>query len=302
MRLHRRVGRPLFGQRITDKAYASLHEAFTPAPIITPATLTVDMAHAMPLAASPILSSHGVAILENLIAPELADAARGEADKMTNMLDAALAEGGDAGERGGIAWQVDSARLRNQTAIVAAGQPIANIRSRNRDTINGGVVDFYFIDQAAERLGWQNLAACCAALRTPALAELIAAVSSARLTHINLLRNDSVRTTRGLHVDNLDNSYKIFLYLSDVPTLGDGPYAYVPGSHRRQDLLRREARLNALTGRNVTDAHSFEGHAMALPVAKGTAIVSCQSGVHRGLPQRAGASRSVLVAHFRPGP
>lgn len=298
VRLHHHVSRPLVGRLVPKTAYEPIRDGFTP-PDITAETLTLDMNHATPIEGSPILSSHGAVVLKNLVAPGLVDAARNEADLLTEQLATALAGPGDHGDRDGIAWQVGSARLRNQHAILAAGQPIANIRSRSRDAINGGVVDFYFIDKAAKQHGWKNLAACCAALQAPDLLELVAAVSRARYAHVNMLRNDSVHVTRGLHVDNLRGSYKIFLYLGDVPTLDDGPFAYVPGSHRRLDLLRREVRLNALTGRSQTDVHSFDGYALPLPVEKGTAIVSCQTGVHRGMPQRAGASRTVVVAHFR---
>jgi hypothetical protein len=127
---------------------------------------------------------------------------------------------------------------------------------------------------------------------------LVAAVSDARPTQINLLHNGSVTNTRGLHVDSLNGNYKAFLYLGDVRA-EDGPYAYVPGSHNRADLLRREARLNSLLGRAETDSHAFDDLALSFPVPRSTLIVSCQSGVHRGLPQKPGASRSVLVANFR---
>ena len=105
--------------------------------------------------------------------------------------------------------------------------------------------------------------------------------------------------TRGLHVDNLHRYYKAFLYLSDVRTAGDGPYAYVPGTHRRPDLLRREARLNSLIGRHEADSFAFEGMEIPILAPKGSIILSCQSGVHRGLPQTWGASRTVLVGNYR---
>ena len=79
----------------------------------------------------------------------------------------------------------------------------------------------------------------------------------------------------------------------------DGPYAYVPGSHRRPDLLKREARLNSLNGRPETNSYAFEGREVSFLVEKGTVIISCQSGVHRGMPQREGASRTVLVGNYR---
>jgi hypothetical protein len=166
--------------------------------------------------------------------------------------------------------------------------------------MNGGVIDIFAIDKAARENGWQALERCSALLQSGAIAGTIAAVSPARPARINMLRSDSVTVTRGLHVDNLARSYKAFLYLDDV-RMQDGPYAYVPGTHRRMDLLRREARLNSLCGRTDTDALSFTGLELPLPVTKGTVIVSCQSGVHRGMPQETGASRTVLIASYWPG-
>ena len=154
----------------------------------------------------------------------------------------------------------------------------------------------------ARALTVRDLTADVSQISTAALSDctaaLVATVSDARPAQINLLHNSSVTNTRGLHVDNLDGNYKAFLYLGDVRA-EDGPYAYVPGSHRRTDLLRREARLNSLLGHSETDSHAFEDLALSFPVPKGTLIVSCQSGVHRGLPQMPGASRNVLVANFR---
>lgn len=297
VRFNRHVGRPIVGRFLPPDAYAPIRAAFMPASV-TASDLMADLS-GRPGEAARLLSQHGVVILKRLIAPSLADAARQEADRLMEKLSLALAGSGDHGEEDGIAWQVGGARLRNQEAIVTEAEPIANIRSRSRAVTNGGVLDFYFIDKAARRHGWTRLAACCAALAAPGLGGLVASVSAARLAHVNMLRNDSITAPRGLHVDNLLGSFKIFLYLSDVMELGDGPYAYVPGSHRRHDLLRREERLNALTGRAVNDATSFEGRALPLLVERGDAVVSCQSGVHRGMPQRPGASRTVLVAHFR---
>jgi hypothetical protein len=182
---------------------------------------------------------------------------------------------------------------------LAQGRPLANLRSRERGTINGGLIDFFYLDQAARENGWNALSACCGVLRGPPLAQIIAAVSPATPRQINMLRNDSITVTRGLHIDNLNGSYKAFLYLSDVRGKKDGPYAYVPGSHRRSDLLKREARLNSLKGRPETNSYAFEGREISFPVERGAVIISCQSGVHRGMPQQQGASRTVLVGNYR---
>lgn len=291
----------MLGQFVTDESYDAIRDRLGPTNV-TAAALTVDagfpFSREKMATARTILDRHGVVILRDFIGPALADAARREADQMTEDLSHAIEGSADHGVVRGIVWQVGGALMRDHAAILAQSRPVANLRSKQRGTMNGGIIDLFFIDRAARENKWGALTACTAQMTSEAALRLIAGVSRARPAHINLLRNDSVTATRGLHIDNLTGSYKLFLYLSDVTSLEDGPYAYVPGSHRESTLLRREARLNSLCGRADSDAHSFEGHEIPLLVEKGTAILSCQSGVHRGLPQREGASRTVLVAKF----
>lgn len=296
MRINRRIARPLVGRFVGADAYAAIRNGFDAA-APEQAALIVPMGDSR---AGTILARHGVVVLERAVDAALADAARQEADALTARLHAALAGPGDQGVVDDIIWQVGGARFSNHAAIDAQDRPVANLRSRDHASMNGGVIDIFAIDKAARENGWPALTACADFLCGGAIADLIKAVSSARPKRINLLRNDGVVHTRGLHVDNLVGSYKAFLYLGDALQLSDGPYAYVPGSHGRRDLLLRQARLNSLSGRADSDAPAFEGLEMPLPVAKGSVIVSCQSGVHRGLPQRADATRTVLVASYWP--
>jgi hypothetical protein len=291
--ISRRIGRPTLGRFIDETAYGTIRQAFEPAPI-TAADLTLDTFD-VPMA-SDLLRRHGIVVLRNFIAPALADAARREAEAVATRIAEASNSSAVHGEVDGMPWQVGGSLFHDHTAMLEQKQSIANMRSRDRTTPNGGVIDIFFIAEAARIKGWLALDSCCTSMQK--ITTLVAAVSDARPAQINLLHNSSVTHTRGLHVDNLDGSYKAFLYLGDVHP-EDGPYAYVPGSPQRADLLRREARLNSLLGHAETDSHAFEDLALSFPVPKGTLIVSCQSGVHRGLPQKPGASRSVLVANFR---
>ncbi len=296
VRFNRRIARPILGRFLDANGYARIGAGFRPINV-TAADLTAQAGDTGK--AADILNRHGIVVLRDFIDPGLADAARHEADALAARLEAALAAPEDHGTVDGIVWQVDGALLRKHAAIEAQGRPWANIRSREPGAVNRGVIDFFFIDRSARENGWRALEACCDALQSPAAGEVIGRLSPARFRRANMLRSDSVTVTRGLHVDNLESSYKVFLYLSDVQGPDDGPYAYVPGSHRRLDLLRREARLNGLLGRMETDSYAFAGHEVALTARRGDAIISCQTGVHRGLPQRAGASRTVLVGNYR---
>lgn len=298
LHLSRRLA-PVLGARPAQQTYAPIRDAFAPANV-TAAGLTLDATSLDTTAhAATVLDRHGVVVLRDFLSPEAADAARAQADILARQLNTALAGPGDHGETNGVQWQVAGACFASHAAILAQGRPLANIRSRERGAVNGGIIDLFFVDAAARAKGWDALASCCARLNGGAVARIVATVSPARPAQVNLLRNESVTVTRRLHVDNLGGSYKAFLYLSDVRTMADGPYAYVPGSHRRPDLLRREARLNCLKGRSETDSFAFDGYEIPFLVEKGTLIISCQSGVHRGMPQQPGASRTVLVGNYR---
>jgi hypothetical protein len=283
----------------TEESYARIGDALAPINV-TAEDLSVERLTPKDIMrAGAILDWHGAVLLRDFVDGARIDAARHEADAIVARLHDGLAAGGNQGEADGIPWQIGGARFRDHKEILAQGRPLANLRSRDRGTMNGGVIDLFFVDQLARERGLRPLAECCECLTTGAAAQIVASVSPTRPAQVNLLRNDSIPVTRGLHFDNLRGSYKIFLYLDDVRSPDDGPYAYVPGSHRRPDLLRREARLNALCGTPESDSHAFEGREIAFLAGKGSAIVSCQSGVHRGLPQRPGASRTVLVASYR---
>jgi len=301
VRFNRRIARPLLGRFLAEPSYDSIRESFRPDDV-TIADLSLDASKLTTKdldRAAAILDWHGVVVLNGLVEPALSDAARHEADALVARVEQAVASPSDHGETGNILWQVGGALFSGHKAILAQGRPLANLRSRERGTTNGGLIDFFFLDHAARENGWNALDACCGVLKGPPLAQIIAAVSSAKPQQVNMLRNDSVTATRSLHIDNLDGSYKAFLYLSDVCGPEDGPYAYVPGSHRRLDLLKREARLNSLKGRPETNSYAFEGREISFPVERGTVIISCQSGVHRGMPQQEGASRTVLVGNYR---
>jgi hypothetical protein len=300
IRLNRRIIRPVLGRFLDGGSYDAIRAGFHPTNV-TAGQLTLDATVVTPgmlAQAAAILDWHGVVVLRNFAEATLMDAARREADGLMAPLNEALAGTGNCGRAGNISWQVGGARFKGHRAILAQGRPLANLRSRDRGTVNGGVIDLFFLDKAARENGWRALGTCCLSLQAGPVADIVAAVSSATPRQVNMLRNESVTATRGLHIDNLKGSYKAFLYLGDVG-MADGPYAYVPGSHDRRDLLRREARLNSLKGRPETDSYAFAGLEVPLPAQKGTLIRSCQSGVHRGLPQRAGASRTVLVGNYR---
>ena len=113
----------------------------------------------------------------------------------------------------------------------------------------------------------------------------------------NLYLNDSVVETLGFHIDGLELKAKSFLYLTDVESDEDGPYAYALGTHLGSSkLLAANQRYNNWFGQRWDD---FPLHGRSRRITfwgrRGDLIISIQSGAHRGLPQVRGRRRIVLV-------
>lgn len=303
MRLSRAAS-PVFGDLVGPQSYAPIRKAFTPI-ATTQAEFTLPSASLLLLTesgiaqAAAILRDYGIVVLESGLGEELLDAARSEADVLVARINAAIDVPENTGEVGNLLWQVGYEKYASYDRVAELNRPVANLRSRERGTMNGGLIDVFSVEKAAWENGWWALGACCRLLVSDTVVRIVEMMAPRTCGPCNLLRNDFVTVTRGLHVDNMRDHYKAFLYLSDVGDLGDGPYAYVPGTQRRQDLLQREARLNSLADKPISDSLAFKGYEVPVLGAKGTIIISCQSGVHRGLPQRIGASRTVLVSSFR---
>jgi len=117
----------------------------------------------------------------------------------------------------------------------------------------------------------------------------------------NLYLNSGVTSTRGLHTDGGGVKAKAFLYLTDVPTLAEGPFCYVPGSHRRPWLRWLNRLANKRQGRRRDDCAHLLGH-QVLPVfcQAGDLVIAMQQGIHRGHPQAPGAERAVLLSMLQP--
>lgn len=111
--------------------------------------------------------------------------------------------------------------------------------------------------------------------------------------NLNLYVNESITKTRGFHVDSHYKSIKAFIYLTDVNDMQDGPYCFVKGTHVDTPLKK----LNNIVGNKETP---LADPLNIVPVLgkKGTLIISDQSGIHRGIPQKKGSIREVLVMRY----
>lgn len=111
--------------------------------------------------------------------------------------------------------------------------------------------------------------------------------------NLNLYINHGITNTRGFHVDSYYRSIKGFIYLTDVNTIEDGPYCYVKGTHVETPF----GKVNKLIGGKEAP---FVNISNIIPVLgkKGTLVLSDQSGIHRGMPQKKNSIRKVFVMRY----
>jgi hypothetical protein len=123
-----------------------------------------------------------------------------------------------------------------------------------------------------------------------------AAGTTARLVVLNAYVNDGVCATRGWHYDAFYPQYKAFLYLTDVVTREDGPFAYVTGSHHPSVERFLNQRLARLQSDRDTNATIFDASRVVEALGpRGTLVISNQNGIHRGLLQAPGHRRILLA-------
>jgi hypothetical protein len=111
------------------------------------------------------------------------------------------------------------------------------------------------------------------------------------------------KTKRPFHNDGFSPNFKLFIYLSDVPSDENGPYCIVPGSHRHyftkwRNLLAFSRGENQnpddmAKGYRDSDSHRILGPA-------GTGILSCQALAHKGWRGHTSGKRYVLVVYLAP--
>jgi hypothetical protein len=117
------------------------------------------------------------------------------------------------------------------------------------------------------------------------------------------LDDPDTTTKRGFHVDRVTPpTFKLFIYLTDVPDLGNGPYTVVPGSHRHIVRKILNVAVNKSRRRQATDMGVTYRLAAGEPQlgGRGRTILSVQSMVHRGWPGHDRARRLVLIAYLVP--
>jgi hypothetical protein len=202
-------------------------------------------------------------------------------------------------EEGEQVWQTDYAWTDSYLKMAGSDRAVVNIRSQKDGVDDSGMVDIFGIEKIATALGWTELCSLVETIEASHIKKVIQRVARYPQRHWNLYLNRSVVQTRGPHIDNNDSPYKMFVYLSDVVEEGSGPYCYLPKSHVRRKWMSYERLRNAVLNFPSTEVSSVDRNQLTKLMGKaGTAIITCQSGIHCGWPQEKEGRRLALVANF----
>lgn len=180
--------------------------------------------------------------------------------------------------------------------LAAAPHAIVSVRG-DSSRYDAGFIDIFNFDKAirsGEELKRTFLA--CSPLSDLGLGE------GSRWSAANMnLYAGCCSKTRGFHVDSYGGrQIKVFVYLSDVLNLEDGPFCYSLGSHKDRSLEGINRFLAKAMEFKETDCPLVDPSSVVAVTGKaGSGFVANQSGIHRGLPQASGKRRLVLVQNFR---
>lgn len=210
---------------------------------------------------------------------------------------AAAVRGGGPTPSGIAAHRMSSAADDYRT-MSESETPVISVRG-DRDGVDAGMIDIFHVDRLLTDLGGRLRAAMLDAGTIDVLA--LATGSRVEDRNMNAYINESVTSTRGLHVDSYSRKqFKVFIYLTDVPSLDEGPYCYAPTSHRLPEIEEANRTLATAFGLSATDVRLCPPELpMPLTAPRGTIIISDQGGAHRGFPQVPGARRILGVLNCR---
>lgn len=248
--------------------------------------------------AAQSLHEHGIVIVQGLIPASLARIAGEEVFSLISNARKALSDTGYYEDETLLA-QVDGSVLQGYKAMADYVKPVLNMRRRAKGKQDGGMIDIFGFERIL--LEAEACAQCYNLLGADWIGKLVTAHSmrGVERKQLNVYCNESVVCTRGLHIDSMSDSYKVFLYLTDVTAVDDGPFLYVPGSYRQRDaidcIVQRNRRYMNVAS---TDMHVDVGSAVKILGSAGTVVIACQRGVHGGLPQAEGGRRVVMVDNY----
>lgn len=211
-----------------------------------------ELAVAAPAKAWPVLERWGMCLIPGFEDAERCLAVGRETQGfLEQVYAAAAASGAPGGSHAGCHWQRGPGRYQSYSELAAADRPVVNIRGREADGIDLGMIDAFGLGRSDAVPALRELVDAV----EPRLAAALPGVRELMATNVYYSR-DLVKP-RGPHVDSLKPAYKAFLYLSDARRMAVGPYCYLGGLPsprcRQRSGDRRPARAGCVASDGPAD-------------------------------------------------
>lgn len=284
------------------KIYNPSLSQLTPSASIAEVTFDVRLESTSSERIKQTLTHHGICVLNHFLPRQSAHKAAQEmqayfaSEQFSAPRESQIKE---YGEEEHYIWQTDYAWSDHYLEVANAKKTVINIRARNSQSDDAGMVDIFDIERLTQAVHLSQTQLCLDTMHNAKWSSLLSQHSGYARRQSNLYHNRGVQKTRGPHIDNNSDPYKLFLYLSDVNEEKNGPYCYLPGSANKRHWMTKERLKNAYENRPSTEASSVSRNTM-LPIygSAGTAIITNQSGIHCGWPQHENGERLMLVSNY----
>ncbi len=238
------------------------------------------------LRAREILAQFGVLVVNAVVTEDVCACAAAE---VSALYEEFVHHGAEVYETERALFQMGSSKLKGYHQLSNYGKAVITVRQGQ----DQGMVDIFNCDLAIPT----GIREIRRVLEDPCLIEILRR-PNVKPRNLNVYLNSGITRTRGFHVDSYSENLKAFVYLTDVLSLEDGPYTFVKGSHT--DSAFRRANMRLCEHVNPATETPIVNPAAIAPIlaAKGSLVVSDQSGFHRGWPQAAGRERMVSVMKY----
>jgi len=248
------------------------------------------------------LKENGIVVISNIVPKDVALKAGKEVEELIISLEEKL-NNVDFLESKGVYAQIGLAKLKNYKEFVEFGKPLLIKRREDKNSVDGGMLDFFNVDSLMNDEKYPALKKCYYLLKEFGLRELISSQSNDSISQrqTNIYFNKSVTNTRALHIDSIYETYKSFLYLTNVRCLEDGPYRFVPESHNKNKAKKYSILKNSKIANIYNEQDVLLSPELSIPFLgdAGSLIITYQNGIHGGTPQTKDYKRIILVGNYR---
>lgn len=242
--------------------------------------------------AKKLLTEHGIFIVPDFLTKELSESLGKETQKSLLKIDELIDNVYGYYEDENLVIQKEEIRFNSYKKLANYSKPIITVRQGQ----DQGMIDVFNFDKlpVIKNLKIQDH------INQTGLNDIIKGdnIKKLSLSNINVYRNIGITQTRGFHMDDLSNTIKGFIYLSDVEDLHDGPYCFCKGTHSEGAFRKVNQALSQMAPNKTETPLVPMDSILPILAKKGSLVVSNQTGFHRGIPQKETAERLLLVIRY----